>query len=303
VKVGLVLPLFSGEPERVLAFAERAERLGFDGVFAFDHLFPPGASADRPSLEAFSMLSAVAARTERIAVGTLVTRATLRSAGMIAKLAASVDGVSHGRMILAVGTGDPIDEPEHRVFGIPYLDKAERRDHLVETVRAVRALFDARPWPGGTHVPAMSGPLLPRPASPAGPPIWMGGFADAVVRLAAREADAWNGWGMGLDEFTRKARLLDEEAGRRSVSATWAGIVVVGRDDAEVAQLLDARSHRHLESDVWAGTTGSLREWLENLGSAGASWAVLVPGGPPDRVELIATEVLPGLRPDPRPEP
>jgi alkanesulfonate monooxygenase SsuD/methylene tetrahydromethanopterin reductase-like flavin-dependent oxidoreductase (luciferase family) len=299
VKVGLVLPLFSGEPERVLAFAERAERLGFDGVFAFDHLFPPGASADRPSLEAFSMLSAVAARTERIAVGTLVTRATLRSAGMIAKLAASVDGVSHGRMILAVGTGDPIDEPEHRVFGIPYLDKAERRDHLVETVRSVRALFDARPSPGGTHVPAMSGPLLPRPASPGGPPIWMGGFADAVVRLAAREADAWNGWGMGLDEFTRKARLLDEEAGRRSVSATWAGIVVVGRDDAEVAQLLDARSHRHLESDVWAGTTGSLREWLQNLGSVGASWAVLVPGGPPDRVELIATEVLPGLRPEP----
>ena len=303
MKVGLVLPLFSGEPERVLAFAERAERLGFDGVFAFDHLFPPGASADRPSLEAFSILSAVAARTERIAVGTLVTRATLRSAGMIAKLAASVDGVSHGRMILAVGTGDPIDEPEHRVFGIPYLDKAERRDHLVETVRAVRALFDATPWPGGTYVPAMSGPLLPRPASPGGPPIWMGGFADAVVRLAAREADAWNGWGMGLDEFTRKARLLDQEAGRRSVSATWAGIVVVGRDDAEVAQLLDARSHRHLESDVWAGTTGSLREWLENLGSVGASWAVLVPGGPPDRVELIATEVLPGLRPDPRPEP
>ena len=303
MKVGLVLPLFSGEPERVLAFAERAERLGFDGVFAFDHLFPPGASPDRPSLEAFSTLSAVAARTERIAVGTLVTRATLRSAGMIAKLAASVDDVSHGRMILAVGTGDPIDEPEHRVFGIPYLDKAERREHLVETVRAVRALFDSRPWPGGTYVPAMSGPLLPRPANPAGPPIWIGGFADAVVRLAAREAEAWNGWGMGLDEFTRKARLLEEESGGRSVSATWAGIVVVGRDDAEVARLLDARSHRHLESDVWAGTTASLREWLENLGSVGASWAVLVPGGPPDRVELIATEVLPGLRPDPWAEP
>jgi alkanesulfonate monooxygenase SsuD/methylene tetrahydromethanopterin reductase-like flavin-dependent oxidoreductase (luciferase family) len=108
---------------------------------------------------------------------------------------------------------------------------------------------------------------------------------------------------MGLDEFTRKARLLEEESGGRSVSATWAGIVVVGRDDAEVARLLDARSHRHLESDVWAGTTASLREWLENLGRVGASWAVLVPGGPPDRVELIAKEVLPGLRPDPWAEP
>jgi alkanesulfonate monooxygenase SsuD/methylene tetrahydromethanopterin reductase-like flavin-dependent oxidoreductase (luciferase family) len=299
VKIGLVLPLFSGEPERVLAFAERAERLGFDGVFAFDHLFPPGASPDRPSLEAFSTLSAVAARTKRIAVGTLVARATLRSAAMIAKLAVSVDGVSHGRMILAIGTGDPIDEPEHRVFGIRYLDKAERREHLVETVQAIRALFEARPWPGGTHVPAMSGPLLPRPASRGGPPLWIGGFADAVVRLAAREADAWNGWGMGLEGFTRKARLLEEEAGGRPVSATWAGIVVVGRDDAEVARLLEARRHRHLESDVWSGTTAALREWLENLRSVGASWAVLVPGGPPDRVELIATEVLPGLRPEP----
>jgi alkanesulfonate monooxygenase SsuD/methylene tetrahydromethanopterin reductase-like flavin-dependent oxidoreductase (luciferase family) len=104
---------------------------------------------------------------------------------------------------------------------------------------------------------------------------------------------------MGLDEFTRKARLLDEEAVGRSVSATWAGIVVVGRDDAEVARLLDARSHRQLESDVWAGTTASLLAWLRDLRGAGASWAVLVPGGPPDRVELIATKVLPELRGDP----
>jgi alkanesulfonate monooxygenase SsuD/methylene tetrahydromethanopterin reductase-like flavin-dependent oxidoreductase (luciferase family) len=296
VKVGLVLPLFSGGPERVLAFAARAEELGFDGVFAFDHLFPPGAPADRASLEAFAMLSAVAAVTSRITVGTLVTRATLRSPGMIAKLAAAVDDVSGGRMILAIGTGDPIDEPEHRAFGIPYLEKTERREHLVETVRAVRALFEGRPWPGGERVPAMPGPLLPAPVTPGGPPIWIGGFADAVVRLAAREADAWNGWGMGHDEFARKARLLREAAAGRAVSATWAGIVVVGRDDAEVERLLAHRGARGLEPSVWAGTTGSLRAWLDDLRGAGASWAVLVPGGPPDRVELVATEVLPHVR-------
>ena len=289
--------MFSGDAGRVLAFARRAEERGFDGVFAFDHLFPPGASPDRPSLEAFASLAAVAAQTSRVAVGTLVTRATLRAPGVLAKLAASVDDVSGGRMILGIGTGDPIDEPEHRVFGIEYLGKAERREHLVETVRAIKALYGGVRWGGGSHVHAMTGPLLPPPVRPDGPPIWIGGFADAVVRLAAAEADAWNGWGMGVEEFTRKVRLLREAAGERSVSATWAGIVVVGRDDDEVGRLLDQRSARGLEPGVWSGTTTSLRTHLEALAAAGSTWSVLVPGGPPDRLDVIAEEVLPELRP------
>jgi alkanesulfonate monooxygenase SsuD/methylene tetrahydromethanopterin reductase-like flavin-dependent oxidoreductase (luciferase family) len=288
--------MFSGDAGRVLAFARRAEEGGFDGVFAFDHLFPPGASADRPSLEAYATLTAVAAGTSRIDVGTLVTRATLRPAGMLAKLAAAVDDVSGGRMILGIGTGDPIDELEHRVFGIGYLGKAERREHLVETVRAIKALHRGIRWDGGSYVPAMTGPLLPPPVRPGGPPIWIGGFADAVVRLAAAEADAWNGWGMGIEEFIRKVGLLREAARERPVSATWAGIVVVGRDDDEVGRLLDQRSARGLESGVWSGTTRSLRTHLDALAAAGSTWAVLVPGGPPDRLDVIAEEVIPGLR-------
>src|SRR5204863_3760067 len=68
MEVGLVLPMFSGDPDRVLSFARTAERLGYDGLFAFDHFFPPGASPDRPSLEAFATLSAVAAVTTRVTV-------------------------------------------------------------------------------------------------------------------------------------------------------------------------------------------------------------------------------------------
>jgi alkanesulfonate monooxygenase SsuD/methylene tetrahydromethanopterin reductase-like flavin-dependent oxidoreductase (luciferase family) len=294
MKVGLVLPMFSGDVERVMAFARTAEELGFDGVFAFDHLFPPGAPADRPSLEAFTTLSAVAVATRTVAVGTLVTRASLRNAGLIAKLAATVDDVSGGRMILGVGTGDPLDRPEHDVFGLPYLDKTDRREHLVETVRAVRALFRGDGWEGGRHVPPMPGPLLPRPVTPGGPPLWVGGFADAVVRLAGREADAWNGWGMGADEFGRKARLLREEglAAGREAAPTWAGILVVGRDDDEVARRMQARAERGLETDVWGGTVRELVEWFRVLEAIGATWAVVVPGGT-DQVELIAAEVLP----------
>jgi len=140
---------------------------------------------------------------------------------------------------------------------------------------------------------AYAASLIPPPVRSGGPPIWIGGFADVVVRLAAAEADAWNGWGMELDEFSRKARLLRDTAGDRPVSATWAGIVVVGRDDAEVERLLEQRTARGMDPGVWSGTTAALGTRLEELAAAGATWSVLVPGGPPDRLDLIADEVLP----------
>lgn len=297
MKVGLILPLFSGDPAKVLAFARRAEDLGYDGVFAFDHLFPPGAAPDRPSLEAFSTLASVATVTERIAIGTLVARASLRPAGLVAKLAASLEDLSGGRMILGLGTGDAMNRSEHDAFGVRFLDASERRPHLVETVRAVRALLGGQVWDGGSWVSPMHGPLLPGPPSP-GPPVWVGGFADAVVRIAAAEADAWNGWGMSLPEFTRKTDLVRRSAAERSrtVEATWAGIVVVGRDDEEAQAMLEERRRRRVwGSNAWAGSVRSLTRWLEGLETAGASWAVLVPAGAPDRVEMIA-EVLPGIR-------
>jgi alkanesulfonate monooxygenase SsuD/methylene tetrahydromethanopterin reductase-like flavin-dependent oxidoreductase (luciferase family) len=293
-----MLPLFSGDPARVLAFARRAEELGYDGVFAFDHLFPPGAAPDRPSLEAFSTLSAVAAATERVTIGTLVARASLRPAGLLAKLAAALDDLSGGRMVLGIGTGDPIDRPEHDAFGLPYLERAERRPHVVETVRAVRLLLAGRPWPGGDWVPPTAGPLLPPPRTTGGPPVWIGGVADAVVRIAAAEADAWNGWGMSIAEFGRKADLLRRSAAElgRSVAATWAGIVVVGRDEDEAGAMLEERTRRRVLEASVAGGPRSLIAWFERLGTAGATWVVLGPAGPRDRIEMIAREVLPRLR-------
>src|SRR5438094_3694386 len=127
MKFGLILPMFSGDPDRVLSFARQAEQLGFDGVFAFDHFFPPGAPSDRPSLEAFTTLAALAASTKRLTIGTLVTRAQLRPIGLLAKLAANIDLISGGRLVLGVGTGDPIDRPEHDTFGLPMLSKEDRR--------------------------------------------------------------------------------------------------------------------------------------------------------------------------------
>ena len=299
MRFGLILPLFSGDPNRVLSFASDAEGLGFDGVFAFDHFFPPGAPPDRPSLEAFTTLAAVSASTKRLAVGTLVTRAQLRPVGLLAKLATNIDLVSGGRLVLGVGTGDPIDKPEHEAFGLPMLSKEDRRTHLAEAIAALKALFGGRVWEGGGFVPPLRGPLLPPPVRDGGPPIWVGAQADPVVALAGRLADGWNGWGLEPAVFARKAKLLAEEAGAagREAEATWAGIVLVGEDEREAEALLARRRERGMPDDgLWVGSAERFAATAGSLEDAGATWAVLVPAGPPDRVQLLASALLPTTR-------
>jgi alkanesulfonate monooxygenase SsuD/methylene tetrahydromethanopterin reductase-like flavin-dependent oxidoreductase (luciferase family) len=297
VKVGVILPLFSGDPAKVLDAAREAEDLGFDGVFVFDHFFPPGAPRDRPALEAFTTLAAVATVTERVAVGTLVTRVSLRPAGMLTKLGAWVDAASGGRLVLGMGTGDPIDRPEHDAYGIPMLGRTDRRRQLEETVTAAKALWRGDRYEGGRFVPALDGPVLPAPERAGGPPVWLGGQADEVVRIAARSADGWNGWGLDPQAFRAKAELLSEEAARagRDGEATWAGIVLAATDPNELTELLERRRARGLDDEAWTGTTEELATFLQGLEAAGATWAVMVPAGPADRRSLIAKEVLPAL--------
>lgn len=298
MRFGTILPLFNGEPHRTLASAGEAEDLGFDGVFVFDHFFPPGAPSHLPALEAFTMMAAVVEATERVRVGTLVTRASIRPAGLLAKMTASIDAQSGGRVILGIGTGDPIDEPEHAAFGFRTLGVQERRAYLREAISAVKALFEGRTWEGGEWVAAMTGPLLPPPAQSGGPPVWIGAQADPVLRIAAEVADGWNAWGLDRDRFSRKAATLRaacEETGRHVVP-TWAGIVLVGEDEDEARSLLEARMARGMEEPAWTGAADELVELLAGLRDEGATWAIVVPAGPKDRKQLIAERVLPALR-------
>jgi alkanesulfonate monooxygenase SsuD/methylene tetrahydromethanopterin reductase-like flavin-dependent oxidoreductase (luciferase family) len=299
IKVGLILPLFSGDPAKALAAATDAERLGFDGVFGFDHFFPPGAPSDRASLELFTTLAAAAARTERLTVGSLVTRAVLRPPGLVAKMAATIDAVAGGgRMVVGVGSGDPIDLPEHAAFGFPNLSPEDRRAHMEEWITALRDLFRGAPFPGGAHVPPVEGPLLPRPERP--PRVWVGGQAPAVVRLAARCADGWNGWGSTPENFRTKASLLQDEAGRAgregAVEATWAGIVMVGEDDAEAKSLAATREEKGIDALGFHGSPEAFAGFLGDLAEAGASWAIVVLAGPGDRRTLVGERTLPALR-------
>jgi alkanesulfonate monooxygenase SsuD/methylene tetrahydromethanopterin reductase-like flavin-dependent oxidoreductase (luciferase family) len=162
---------------------------------------------------------------------------------------------------------------------------AERLVLLEETLGALRALFAGDAWPGGAQVPALAGPLLP-PGSPA---LWVGGLSDAVIGVAAREADAWNGWGLDVEAFAVKVATLREHAGGRDVTPTWGGIALVGEDPRDLDRLVAARAEHGLSLDgVWTGTAEDLRAFAAALEDMGAGWFVVLPVGPSDRLELIA---------------
>jgi alkanesulfonate monooxygenase SsuD/methylene tetrahydromethanopterin reductase-like flavin-dependent oxidoreductase (luciferase family) len=283
MRLGLSLPMFTADVRKPLDAAARAAGAGYDGVFAPDHLFPPSAP-DRPALEPFTVLSAVAALHPALRVGTLVTRASLRPVGLLAKQAAAVDRIGEGGLILGLGAGDRVSRPEHEAFGIPFSSARERVEILEETVAALRALFAGEPWPGGIHHPAVAGPLLPA----GSPELWIGGRSDPVIAAAARSADAWNGWAMGADDFRAAAGRLGSFAEGRPVSPTWGGIVLVARDGEDLASVLEERRSRGLDMNVWAGTADDLRSFAAELEDVGCSWLVALPVGGEDRLELVA---------------
>src|SRR5438034_419309 len=116
------MPRATATPSRAASCPRRAGRAaaaGFDGVFASDHLFPPGAP-DRPSLEPYTLLAAIATANPGLGVGVLVTRAGYRPIGMLAKQAVALDDATGGRAVIGLGIGDATGRAEHRAIGLDY---------------------------------------------------------------------------------------------------------------------------------------------------------------------------------------
>jgi alkanesulfonate monooxygenase SsuD/methylene tetrahydromethanopterin reductase-like flavin-dependent oxidoreductase (luciferase family) len=288
VKYGLFLSAFTSEPRKPLAVAGRAANAGYDAVFVYDHLFPPG-GPDRPSVEPYTLLAAAAAANPGLGVGVLVSRAGYRPLGILAKETSSLAHLSGSDAVLGLGLGDRFGRAEHEVAGLPFPPIDERTVLLEETALAARALLAGTSWQGGQMTPAIRGPLLP--SAPAA--VWIGGTSERVARTAARAADAWNGWGMRTDAFIgRAAQVADwaREAGRdpAEVPPTWAGIVLLGRDAAELGSLEERRAESGGSLDIWRGTIDDLRRLRDRVTEAGATWMVPLAAGPPDRLDLIA---------------
>ena len=168
-----------------------AEEAGFDSLWVGDHLlFRDPGLAPRGPWEAWSVLAALAAVTERVSIGPLVASASFHNPALLAKKAATVDEISGGRLILGLGAG--WNEAEYAAFGFPF-------DHRVARFEEALAIITGLLRGGevdfvGRYHQARGCVLVPKPARPGGPPITIGTTGPRMLRLAARHADAWNSW-------------------------------------------------------------------------------------------------------------
>ena len=211
------------------AWAEAGRHDVFDSGWLNDHLTDPGLERGGPSFEAMTALAALAHHVPGKMVGQTVLAATFRHPAVLAKEALTLDHVTGGRYILALGAGWHVGE--HEAFGIELPPVGERFDRYEAAIRVIRALFsDAASRAPGVALDAppyrLDGATMePRPVRPGGPPLWLGGQGPRGLRIAARYADGWN-FASNLDGSTTGFR--DRFDGLKRACAA------IGRDPAEL---------------------------------------------------------------------
>ena len=282
LRVGLTLPSFQTDPDRVLAVARAAEDAGLDGVFLFDHLFRrrgDSAGAERrPALELLTMTAAVAAATGHVTVGTLVARATLRPPAVLRAAFDTLARIAPGRIIAGIGGGDDESIAEDTAFGVLPGDPAPAgsgtadADHGAYRLERLEATVDA---------------LAGR-----GYPVWVAGVSPAAVRIAAAGADGLNRWGGLPASFATAAdRVRAEVANAKrdpdAFTYTWGGLAVLGATVAEAEAKRD-RFGRGRPDVVW-GDPQRVAEAIAAYAAAGADWVIL---GPIDSAEPSNAAVL-----------
>ena len=212
-------PLF----DHVVELAQAAEKAGFDLVTVMDHFYQigPVGCEDEPMLEAYTTLGALAMKTDRVLLGTMVTGVTYRNPAMLAKIVTTLDVISKGRAVLGIGAA--WNESEHAGYGFDFPPIGGREDRLEEALTIIRAMFSqARPTFEGTYFRIDRALNVPRPIQLAGPKILVGGGGEKrTLKLAARFADITN-WFGSLEEASPKLEVLDRHC------------EAVGRDPAEI---------------------------------------------------------------------
>ncbi|TMK23247.1 MAG: TIGR03560 family F420-dependent LLM class oxidoreductase [Actinobacteria bacterium] len=332
MKVGVALPHYDfsypdGRPadlDATVAFARRAEELGYDSVWMSDHFFldlsryggPKGRSK---SLEAITTLSAIAVETERVRLGTLVLCEAFRHPPVLAKMASTLDIVSDGRLELGIGAG--WYEDEYRAFGFRFPPTAERIERLRETADILGGMLSSGRFTyEGRYYRVEDAPNDPPPAQRPRPPIWIGGKGGPkVMRIVAEAADGWNTvWRWTPEAYAERSRQLDracDRAGRDPATARRSlGLyTVVGSDERDFADRwertrrtapIDASELRRedFERDALAGSADDCVARIKEFEALGVEHVVCSFGLIPfmvsdeEQVELFARDVLPRVR-------
>ena len=298
IRAGLQIPNFTypgvadGDLfERIAAIATAAEDSGFDTVMVMDHFYqlPMLGPPENAMFEGYTLLAALAARTNRVKLGTLVTGVTYRHPSLLAKVVTALDVISGGRAFLGIGAA--WFEQEHESLGFTFPPVSERFERLEEAIQICRAMFRSeRPTFAGKHYSVKDAINSPAPLTPGGPPIMVGGSGEKkTMRIAAQYADMVN-LTAGRDEVPRKLDALAGHCRRLgrdidAINKTALNTLILGRTMEDAAAKRNAMlAERGLPE--WDQMDESFRTMM------GARFIV---GGPDDVGEQIESLLALGL--------
>ncbi|MGW5718429.1 LLM class flavin-dependent oxidoreductase [Amycolatopsis sp. NPDC003865] len=277
----LTAPMNVGYDEIQRVWREADEIPEIEHAWLFDHLMPIGGDPDGPIFEGWTLLSALAAQTERIRLGLLVTSNRFRPPAVLAKIATTVDVVSGGRLDFGIGAGSrpshPLARREYDGHGLPYHTQDDAVAALAEACTVIRRLWtETEPFDfDGEHVHLKGAFGNPKPVQRPHPPIMIGGRASATLRVVAEHADQWTIPGGGdIEDLAGRSRLLDRYCAE------------IGRDPAEITRSI----FLPVDYDKPAAT----REKIEEAVGAGFGHVVLGLANPyPDGVvRWVADELV-----------
>ncbi len=282
--------------------AAAVEDLGFAGLYRSDHYtnqVPP----EKDSLELWVSLTWLAANTKRIKFGPLVTPFSFRHPTHTARMAAAVDDLSGGRLVLGLGAG--WNEREHEMFGFPLLDVPARMQRFEEGIEVVTQLLqsDSPVDFSGSFFEIKEAILLPRPHRPGGPEILVGGEANRTKRLAAKYGDEWNATSQTPAGFRKHCAKLDEYLkanGRKPSDLRRSAMngIFFGRNKTEVAravQFIGGSEEELRARNRLVGEPDEIAQNLSELAAAGCQQVMLqwLNQDDIDGLEAIAKLVMP----------
>jgi alkanesulfonate monooxygenase SsuD/methylene tetrahydromethanopterin reductase-like flavin-dependent oxidoreductase (luciferase family) len=307
MEIGIYLPQVALSFEELRDRARHCERLGISSLWLYDHLYSPGLP-QHPSLEAWTLATALLTGTQTLRVGHLVLCNQFRHPALLAKMAATLDVISGGRFDLGIGSGSY--ELEHVEAGLPWGTAAERSERLGETLEILSRAFTGEPVDfEGTHYTVRGLPSLPRPVQRPGPPIVVGGAGERrTLPLVARHADVWNVPTYALGRLDRKLAALDAECERigrdpGSIRFSVEAVLALAPDDASLPAVRAVAERRFggpgfgLHEGGLVGTAPAVVDRLGALGALGFDQVILITHdrASDETLELLAAEVLPHL--------
>ena len=257
------------------------ESLDFDSLWDCDHYIQPSRPTG-PYLEAWTLLAALAARTERIRIGVLVSCNTFRHPALLAKQAVTVDHISDGRLELGLGAG--WYAPEHEMLGIDFPPPPELVGRFREAVEVVdRLLRNDTTTYRGRYYRLSEATSRPGPLQKPRPPLMLGGHGPRVLRIVAEYGDAWNSFGT-VDELRARNQILDEHC------------AAIGRDPGAIRRSLYGWA-AIMPNDPWA-SVDAFHEVVGRYREAGIHEFII--DQPPEErfsvLERVAAEAIPALR-------